>query len=213
MINIIAAGNLAIPWWRHQMETFSALLALCAGNSPVTGEFPTQRPVTRSYDAFFDLYLNKRLSKQSWGWWFETPSRPLRRHCNAMNHGLRDPVSSYRRYRNSHYMDKTGVRASYLYNGNPHTRKDALYIETVSSSSDIDLVWHYRTVRVTFMGIEHDENQWSVSAFLCNYGSIILIIYIARIHEDCVPPLKFPLISLWRLVEHASAYLGHTKFI
>ena len=40
------------PWWRHQMETFSALLALCAGNSPVTGEFPSQRPVTRSFDVF-----------------------------------------------------------------------------------------------------------------------------------------------------------------
>ena len=46
------------------METFSALLALCAGNSPVTGEFPTQRPVTRSFDVFYDLRLNKRLSKQ-----------------------------------------------------------------------------------------------------------------------------------------------------
>ena len=33
-------------WWRHQMETFSALLALCAGNSPVSGEFPAQRPLT-----------------------------------------------------------------------------------------------------------------------------------------------------------------------
>ena len=40
-------------WWRHQMETFPALLAICAGNSPVTGEFPTQRPVTRSFDGFF----------------------------------------------------------------------------------------------------------------------------------------------------------------
>ena len=48
------------------METFSALLAICAGNSPVPGEFPTQRPVTRSFDVFFDLRLNKRLSKQSW---------------------------------------------------------------------------------------------------------------------------------------------------
>ena len=65
------------------METFSALLAICAGNSPVTGEFPAQRPVTRSFDVFFDLRLNKRLSKQWWGWWFETPSRPLRRHCNG----------------------------------------------------------------------------------------------------------------------------------
>ena len=51
-------------------------------NSPVTGEFPTQRPVTRSFDVFFDLRLNKRLSKQWWGWWFETPSRPWWRHCN-----------------------------------------------------------------------------------------------------------------------------------
>ena len=49
------------PLWRHQMETFSALLAICAGNSPVTGEFPAQTPVTRSFDFFFDLRLNKRL--------------------------------------------------------------------------------------------------------------------------------------------------------
>ena len=46
------------------METFSELLALCAGNSLVTGEFPAQRPVTRSFDVFFDLDLNKQLSKQ-----------------------------------------------------------------------------------------------------------------------------------------------------
>ena len=44
-------------WWRHQMETLSALLALCAENSPVTGEFPSQRPVTRNFDVFFDLRL------------------------------------------------------------------------------------------------------------------------------------------------------------
>ena len=47
------------------METFSALLALCAGNPLVAGEFPAQRPVTQSFDVFFDLRLNKRLSKQS----------------------------------------------------------------------------------------------------------------------------------------------------
>ena len=65
----------------------SALLAICAGNSPVTGEFTAQRPVTRSFDVFFDLHLHKRLSKQSWGWWFETPSRPLWRHCNVIRLG------------------------------------------------------------------------------------------------------------------------------
>ena len=46
------------------MEIFSVLLAICGGNSPVTGEFPAQRPVTRSFDVFFDLRLNKRLSNQ-----------------------------------------------------------------------------------------------------------------------------------------------------
>ena len=69
-------------WWRHQMETFSALLAICAGNSPVSGEFPAQRSVTRSFDVLFDLRLIKRLSKHSWGWWFEMPSHPLWCHCN-----------------------------------------------------------------------------------------------------------------------------------
>ena len=70
-------------WWRHQMETFSAQLAICAGNSPVPGEFPAQRPVTRSFDVFFDSRLNKRLSKQPWGWWFETPAWSLWRHRNG----------------------------------------------------------------------------------------------------------------------------------
>ena len=70
-------------WWRHQTETFFALLALCAVNSPVTAEFPSQRPVTRSFVVFFYLRLNKRLRKQSWGWWFEMPSRSLWRHCNV----------------------------------------------------------------------------------------------------------------------------------
>ena len=46
-------------------------------------EFPIQRPVTRSFDVFFDLRLNKRLSKQWWGWWFETLSRPLWHHRNV----------------------------------------------------------------------------------------------------------------------------------
>ena len=72
------------PWWRHQMETFSALLAICAGNSPVYGEFPAQRPVTRGFDVFFDLRLNKRLSKQSWGWWLETLSCSLWRQSNVI---------------------------------------------------------------------------------------------------------------------------------
>ena len=52
-------------------------------NSPVTGEFPSQRPVKRSIDVFFDLCLNKRLMKQSRGWWFQTPSCSLWCYYNA----------------------------------------------------------------------------------------------------------------------------------
>ena len=74
--------GVAVTWWRHQMETFSALLAICAGNSPVPGEFPTQRLVTRSFDVYFDLRPNKWMSKQSWGWWFETLSCSLWRQRN-----------------------------------------------------------------------------------------------------------------------------------
>ena len=84
--------NIIRLWWRHQMETFNALLAICAGNSPVPGEFPTQRPVMRSFDVCFDLRLDKRLSKQWWGWWFEMLSRPFWRHSNVVV--VRDVQSS-----------------------------------------------------------------------------------------------------------------------
>ena len=73
-----------ISWWRHQMETFSALLTLCEGNPPVTSGFPSQRPVTRSFDVSFDLRLNKRLSKQWRRRLFETPLHSLCHHCNGI---------------------------------------------------------------------------------------------------------------------------------
>ena len=69
-------------WWCHQMETFSALLANCAGNSLVPGEFP-HKGQWRGALMFFYLRLNKRLNKQSWGWWFKTPWFPLWCHCNV----------------------------------------------------------------------------------------------------------------------------------
>ena len=83
-VSFCVCPNLPNAWWRHQMETFSALLAICAGNSPVSGEFPAQRPVTRRFEVFFDLRPNKRLSKQSWGWCSETPSSSLWRHRNGI---------------------------------------------------------------------------------------------------------------------------------
>ena len=65
-------------WWRHQMETFSALLVLCAGNSPVTGEFPTQRPVTRSFAvSLIFVWINAWVNSREAG--------DLRRHCAHYN--------------------------------------------------------------------------------------------------------------------------------
>ena len=71
-------------WRDNQMETFSALLVLCVGNSLVTSEFPSQRPVMQSFDVFFELRLNKWLSKQSRHRWFEMPSGSLWCHCNRL---------------------------------------------------------------------------------------------------------------------------------
>ena len=72
MIGVYGGGGGWVGGWGLgvgvQLETLSVLLAICAGNSPVLGEFTAQRPVTRSFDVFFDLRLNKRLSKQSRGW-------------------------------------------------------------------------------------------------------------------------------------------------
>ena len=73
--------TIIFSWWRHQIETSYALLALCEVNSPVTGEFSSQRPVTRS---FWRFAPNKWLSKPSRRRWFETPWRSLWRHCNVL---------------------------------------------------------------------------------------------------------------------------------
>ena len=69
--------------WRHQMEAFSALLALCVGNSPVTGDFPSQRTSNAELWCFFDVGESKWLNKMS-SWWFETQWHPVWCHFNAI---------------------------------------------------------------------------------------------------------------------------------
>ena len=88
IIKIYVADWRRFPKFQWSMMTssngniFRVTGPLC-GEFTGHGEFPTQRPVTRSFDVFFDLRLNKRLSKQPWGWWFETPSLSSWRHCNG----------------------------------------------------------------------------------------------------------------------------------
>ena len=87
MAAILDSNILSVQWVCYMMTSsngniFRVTGSLCAGNSPVTGEFPSQRPVTRSFDVFFDLRLNKQLSKQSRRRWYETSSCWLWRHYN-----------------------------------------------------------------------------------------------------------------------------------
>ena len=115
------------------METFSALLALFAGNSPVTNEFSAQRPVTRIFDVFFDLCLNDRSSKQSWGWWFETPSRSLWRHCNETPH-----LTSHTRHQSSTPVTLlTAVNGRYKYRLKfPHLVKSRRIFYSIAWSTE-----------------------------------------------------------------------------
>ena len=89
------------------------------------GEFPPQRPVTRSFDVFFHLRLNKRLSKQPRGWWFETPLWSLWRHCNAWVrrwHAMSIPRPHSRPKRihtRTHFREKKG----YFFKGRPEFAK------------------------------------------------------------------------------------------
>ena len=138
-------------WWRHQMETFSALLTICAGNSPVPGEFPTQRPVTRSFDVFFDLRLNKPLSKQSWGWWFETLSRPLYRHCNDRGPAFNDALFLLTR------MKKVLVERNH--SGNSMM----CHIMRVAdlNLNGISINWHYYHCHILSYDEWHMPTSWS----------------------------------------------------
>ena len=117
--------------WRHQMETFFCVTGRLCGEFTGHRWIPTQRPMRRSFDVFFDLWLNKRSSKHSWGWWCETPWRSLWRQFNdicpqiwrmetcLLFTGLKKDRHSG--HRHSHYEDETVVQSSYLYNGNIHT--------------------------------------------------------------------------------------------
>ena len=77
----IAINQKITQWCSFFLSIVYNPFLYCA-NPPMTVGFPQQRPVTLSFDVFFDLRLNKRLSKQSRHRWFETPSRSLLRHCN-----------------------------------------------------------------------------------------------------------------------------------
>ena len=128
----------------------------------ITGpdEFPIQRPVTRSFDVFFDLRLNKRLSKQPWGWWFVTPSCSLWRHRNAHKHKLK--ICS---------------------NICTHVFHSSCFILTILSSSllstDLAMYCYNRRFRCIWYTNVHDVFNGTVLSYLlwCPYFEYIFALY------------------------------------
>ena len=124
------------------MEIFSVLLAICAGNSPVSGEFPAQRPATRSFDVFFDLCLNKRLGKQLRGWWFETLYCPLWRHCNGFRSTFAQVMACYLRA-SVHNLNRCCV----IMKGVPWHSPEGSFIKGAHKTESETFVWrlhHYK---------------------------------------------------------------------
>ena len=110
-------------WLRNETKIFymmtslndkiSALLVHCEGNPPVTGGFPSQRPVSRSFDVIFDLCLNKPLSEKSRRWWLETPSRSLWRHCNETTDPKVAAIAAFDVVSDEKYSQQRAINAKF----------------------------------------------------------------------------------------------------
>ena len=71
----VTAEGFVASWWRRDMDKLSTLLALCEGNPPVAGGFPSQRTSdVKLWCFFFAVNLNKLLNKHLSCWWFAMPS-------------------------------------------------------------------------------------------------------------------------------------------
>ena len=154
------------------METFSALLDLCAGNSPVIGEFLSQRPVTRSFD-FFDPCLNKRLSKQSRRRWFEKPSCALWLHYIVIGRiaSCPDLETFGGLIRCLHYSDAIMVAMA-----------SQITIFTIVYStfcSGVIQIKHHSSASMAFVGVMHrwpvnSGNKWPVTRKTFPFDDVIM---------------------------------------
>ena len=153
---------------------------LCAGNSLVTGEFSSQRPVTRSFDIFFDLRLNERLSKRYRRWWFGTLSRSFWRHGNVWMYlfqnqphpnALRQPWPHVTIMATAHYDDVImGAIVSLI---------TSLRIVYSTVYSDADQRKHQSSVSLAFVwGIHRgpviSPRKWPVTRKMIPFDDVIM---------------------------------------
>ena len=139
------------------------------------GEFLTQRPVTWSFNVFFDLRLNKRLSKQPWGWWFETPSWSLWRQCNGNTHHYTAGISLYMGPANERCLSLAG-----------HTHKmipvtGQIFAHKCYCNAKFYWLLHYNSSH-------YDYSKMSLS--LCWR-------YKWKITQEMVPALQFYIVGSW----------------
>ena len=174
-------------------------------NSPHNG------PVTRSFDVFFYLRLNKRLSKQSWGWWFETLSGPLWRHCNVLAPRciiIPQAVALYLLYRMIVCMQvglvlsRGEIDDTYeiCYNVLNQHHSDAPYISSVNTMRCIYrthiinvLYIFYMIYRLCFMHFYILYLRWLL--FLLNNVPIINVAVICNMTRICEMNLVFDILS------------------
>ena len=146
------------------------------------GEFTAQRPVTRSFDVSFDLRLNKRLSKQPWGWWFETPAWSLWRHRNDI-HGWHRLVTLLL-YLNSIYAYADGARVLSIWTSSVTYLKDLWYLNDDYCKSR-RWVLHISTMSVTYVSDCYISGRWVLCilmmsvTYLGNCFYIYIYIYIS----------------------------------
>ena len=147
------------------METFSALLAICVGNSPV----PAQKPVTQSFDVFFDLHPNKRLSKQWWGWWFEMLSCPLWRHRNEVAVSVKQMTGKlsswtirWKGYTALYMVSSSSIMMSSHERNGVSNHRECLHLVQVNNKGSINGPRYWPFVRGTTVDrwIFHMQGHW-----------------------------------------------------
>ena len=138
----------------------------------VRGNHWSQRPVTRSFDVFFDLRLNKRLSKQSWRRWFETPSCSFWRHCKD----IQPTLSSRNLFQHPHCPPYNLFRLS-------HCWKSPVFAVTKHGIRWLPLMWlnqpNLRQTIITY-------RLWN-GIFPCNFHHRLLL---PNARDLCILPTK-----------------------
>ena len=141
------------------------------GNPPVTGGFPSQRPVTRSFDIFFDPRLNKRLGKQSRRRWFETPSRSLWRHCNVRTQYVPQHIEAWTQWSTFHYNDVIMTTIA--------SQITSLTVVYSIVYSDADQIKHQSSASLAFVwGIHrrpvNSPHKWPVTRRMFSFDDVIM---------------------------------------